>query len=110
MCVCSFSYFLIRCQSVRKRKKQELGAELAEQSDSSSDPVLSRDVGVERHGDDVVGGVSGGGQGASPLACLVDGRCVTHSLRNVLTLHRLQPHLEERKRVRGAAAGSKHVI
>lgn len=71
-----------------------LVAELTEQSDSSSDPVFSRNIGVERHGDDVVGGVSGGGQGAAAFAGFVDRGQVTHSLWDVLTFHRLQPHLE----------------
>lgn len=54
-------------------RKTRLGAELAEQCHPSSDPVLGRHVGVERHGDDIVGGVARGGQGATPLAGLVDG-------------------------------------
>lgn len=74
-----------------------LGAELAEQCYSSSDPVFSGHIGVERHGDDVIGGMAGGGQGATPLAGLVDGHHVTHPLGNVLPLHRLQPHLMERE-------------
>lgn len=53
-------------------------------------------VGVERHGDDIVGGVSGGGQGAAPLASLVDGHHVTHPLGDVLSFDGLQPHLTER--------------
>lgn len=66
---------------------------MAEQRDPSSDPVLSRYIRVQRHGDDVIGGVAGGGQGAAPLACLVDGRHVAHPLENVLSLGRFQPHL-----------------
>lgn len=58
--------------------------------------MFSRHVGVERHGDDVVGGVSGGGQGAAPLAGLVDGQHVAHPLGDVLTFEGLQPHLTER--------------
>ena len=58
---------------VKTSRKTRLGAELAEQCHPSPDPVLSRHVGVERHGDDIVGGVAGGGQGSSPLAGLVDG-------------------------------------
>lgn len=73
-----------------------LGAELAEQCDPSPDPVLGRNVGVERHGDDIVGGVAGGGQGAAPIAGLVDGHHITHPLGDVLSLNRLQPHLTER--------------
>lgn len=60
--------------------------------------MFSGHVGVERHGDDVIGGVASGGQGATPLAGLVDGHHVTHPLGNVLPLDRLQPHLTERKR------------
>lgn len=72
-----------------------LGAELAEQRDPSSDPVFRRYIRVQRHGDDIVGGVAGGGQGAAPLARLVDGCHVAHPLGNVLPLGRLQPHLAE---------------
>lgn len=75
----------------------QLGAELAEQSYASSDPVLSRHVGVECHGDDVVGGVAGGGQSAPPLTGLVDRRYIAHPSWNVLALHRFQPHLNERR-------------
>ncbi len=60
--------------------------------------MFSWHVGVERHGDDVIGGVAGGGQGATPLAGLVDGHHVTHPLGNVLPFDRLQPHLTERER------------
>lgn len=65
--------FVCVCES-SEHKKLKLGAELAEQCHPSPDPVLGRHVGVERHGNDVIGGVARGGQGPSPLACLVDGR------------------------------------
>lgn len=83
-------------QTRAQTKAERLRAELAEQCDPSSDPVLHGHVGVECYGDDVVGGVSGGGQGAASLACLVDGRQITHPLRNVPPFHGLQPHLTER--------------
>lgn len=57
--------------------------------------MLGGHVGVERHGDDVVGGVAGGGQGAAPLAGLVDRHHVAHPLGDVLSLNGLQPHLTE---------------
>lgn len=64
--------------------------------------MLSGHVGVQRHGDDIVGGVAGGGQGAAALAGLVDGRQVTHPLGDVLSLDGLQPHLTEREETEGA--------
>lgn len=70
-----------------------LGVQLAQQRHPSADPVLGGHVGVEHHGDDVVGGVSRGGQGAATLAGLVDGGQVAHALRDVLLLHGLQPDL-----------------
>lgn len=57
--------------------------------------MFGGDVGVECHGDDIIGGVAGGGQGATPLAGLVDGHHITHPLGDVLSLERLQPHLTE---------------
>lgn len=41
--------------------------------------------------------MASGGQGAAPLAGLVDGRHVRHPLGDVLPLHGLQPHLTERE-------------
>ena len=80
---------------------ETLGAELAEQRHPSSDPVLGRHAGVQRHGDDVVGGVARGGQRAAPLAGLIDGRQVAHPLGDVLSFNGLQPHLRQRERERG---------
>lgn len=76
-------------------KQNRLGAELAEQRNPSSDPVLSRHIRVQSHGDNIIGGVAGGGQGATAFAGLVDRRHITHPLGNVLSLDRLQPHLTE---------------
>lgn len=45
--------------------------ELAEQGHTTEDPVLLREVRGELEGKDKVGGVAGGGQGASSLAGLV---------------------------------------
>ncbi len=89
----SFHFVLITCQT----KQQRLGAELAEQCHPSSDPVLSRDVGVKCHCNDIIGGVASGGQRAAPLTGLVDGCHVTHPLGKVLLLDRLQPHLGDRE-------------
>lgn len=99
---CGFSFFLFfiiacQCVCVWNKQRTSLGAELAEQCHPSSDPVLSRHVRVECHGDDIVGWVAGGGQRASPLAGLVDGHYVTHPLGNVLSLDRPQPHLTDRE-------------
>lgn len=88
-----FEFFSI----TRQAERQRLGAELTEQCDPSSDPVFCRHVGVERHGDDIIGGVASGGQGAAPLAGLIDRRHVTHPLGKVLSFDRLQPHLTERE-------------
>lgn len=73
--------------------------------------MLRRNVGVECHGDDIIGGVSSGGQGATSLARLVDGRQITHPLRNVASLHGLQPHLTERSTecYRGDGMGWSHL-
>lgn len=82
--------------------KKGLGAELAEQRYPSPDPVFSRHVRVERHGDDIISGVTRGGQGATPLTGLVDRHYIAHPLGDVLPLDRLQPHLMEREEHRGA--------
>lgn len=71
--------------------------------------MFGRHVGVERHGDDIIGGVAGGGQGATPLAGLVDRRQVTHPLGNVLPFDGLQPHLtgsEEAEALEGGSWGA----
>lgn len=57
--------------------------------------MLSGYIRVERHGDDIIGGVARGGQSATPLAGLVDRRHIAHPLGNVPSLGRLQPHLTE---------------
>lgn len=72
--------------------------------------MLSGQVGVERHGDDIVGGVASGGQGAAALAGLVDGRQVTHPLGDVLSLDGLQPHLMEREREREETEGATRLL
>ncbi|KAG7233892.1 hypothetical protein INR49_006454, partial [Caranx melampygus] len=90
--------WLLVCIELSYKTNQSLGAELAEKRDPSSDPVLSGHIGSERHSDDIIGGVAGGGQGATPLTGLVDGHHVTHPLGDVLSLNGLQPHLTERER------------
>lgn len=74
--------------------------------------MLGGYVGVERHGNDIIGGVAGGGQRAAPLAGLVDGHNVTHPLGNVLSFDRLQPHLGETEETEVAqrVTGSNDVI
>ena len=50
--------------------------QLAQSSHAPVDPVALRLVGGQLHPHDEVGGVAGGGEGAAPGACLVDGGVV----------------------------------
>lgn len=65
------------------RADGQLGAELAQQGHAPPNPVLLGVVGGQRHGDDEVGGVAGGGERAPALAGLVERRHVAGTLGDV---------------------------
>ena len=69
-----------------------LVVQLAEQGRTPLNPVVDGLVRVEQDGDDVVGGVAGGGECTAPLARLVDRTHVAHlRIVDVLGQRRLQP-------------------
>lgn len=67
--------------------------------------MICRNAGAQGHGDDIVGGVTCGGQSSAPLTRFVDGCNVAHPVRDFLSLHGLQPHLTRREREREKQSG-----
>lgn len=70
-----------------------LERQLCEERHAAHDPVAGVLSRGQAHEEDVVGGVSGGGEHAAPVARLVQRAVVEHVLRYVLALQRYQPHL-----------------
>ena len=76
-----------------RRWHRRLVVELTQEGDTPADPVRLGPVGRHGHHHDEVGGVSGGGERAPPLARLVHRRVVDLLLRDLIALQRPQPNL-----------------